>query len=266
MKYAELLGRKGARRPIDVPREVLRALEEGVIETVNLSEYLALDQRALLVNAATGLGLSKPLLTKILSTWPKGKFTANQAVKFISAEFVLHEGANDIMKRCQQHKSDMVRCWGAWAVGLLSLDYERKLAALKSYAADSHFGVREIAWMGYRADVINYLPEVLQSLEAWAVDSDENVRRFASEVTRPRGVWCAHITSLKAEASIALPLLSKLRKDESRYVQNSVANWLNDASKTQPEWVKTVCADWLAVEKENAATQYICKRAQRSIV
>lgn len=266
MKYAELLGRKGARRPIDVPQEVLTALEEGVIETVNLSEYLALDQRVLLVNVATSLGLSKPLLTKILSTWPKGKFTANQAIKFIAGEFVLHEGANDIIKRCQQHQSDMVRCWGAWLIGLLPLGYETKLVALKPYAADLHFGVREIAWMAYRADVINNLPEVLKCLEAWAIDSDENVRRFASEVTRPRGVWCAHIASLKAEASIALPLLSILRKDESRYVQNSVANWLNDASKTQPEWVKGLCEDWLVVDKENAATQYICKRAQRSIV
>ena len=69
---------------------------------------------------------------------------------------------------------------------------------------------------------------------------------------------------LKAQPWRGLPLLEPLRADASRYVQNSVANWLNDAAKTQPAWVREVCERW-SRGKAPAATLYIVRRAQRSI-
>jgi 3-methyladenine DNA glycosylase AlkC len=101
-------------------------------------------------------------------------------------------------------------------------------------------------------------------LHPWVRDRDENIRRFASELTRPRGVWCAQIETLKAQPWRALPLLEPLKADPSRYVQNSVANWLNDASKTQAEWVDEVCRRWLARSRA-PATEYIVRRACRSL-
>ena len=101
-------------------------------------------------------------------------------------------------------------------------------------------------------------------LQPWAAHPDPNIRRFASEATRPRGVCCAQIDTLKKEPWRGLPLLEPLRADDSRYVQNSVANWLNDAAKTQPAWVQEVCARW-SRGRAPAATQYIVRRAQRSI-
>lgn len=55
-----------------------------------------------------------------------------------------------------------------------------------------------------------------------------------------------------------------LRADGSRYVQNSVAHWLNDAVKTQPAWVREVCGRW-SRGKVPAATLSIVRRAQRSL-
>ena len=101
-------------------------------------------------------------------------------------------------------------------------------------------------------------------LAPWVRDADPNIRRFASELTRPRGVWCAQIEALKAEPWRGLPLLVPLRADPSRYVQNSVANWLNDASKTQPQWVDALCERWLA-ESPVPETAYIVRRARRSL-
>ena len=74
----------------------------------------------------------------------------------------------------------------------------------------------------------------------------------------------AHIASLKREPGKALPILSSLRADPSNYVQDSVANWLNDAAKDQPAFVRDLCTQWLQGTSTDA-TRRICQRAQRNL-
>jgi 3-methyladenine DNA glycosylase AlkC len=71
--------------------------------------------------------------------------------------------------------------------------------------------------------------------------SSENIRRYASENTRPRGAWCSHIKEFKQDLIPGLRILEHLKDDSSKYVQLSVGNWLNDAGKENPKWVKQVC-------------------------
>jgi len=141
---------------------------------------------------------------------------------------------------------------------------QESLKHIHSLAADKNMSVREAAWLAIRPRIVMQLGESLQILEAFSLHKDANIRRFASEITRPRGVWCNHIPALKDNPELGLPLLEPLRCDDSIYVRNSVGNWLNDASKTKPGWVQDVCKRW---EKESPTkeTAYIIRRGLRTL-
>ncbi|HEY1230670.1 MAG TPA: DNA alkylation repair protein, partial [Ramlibacter sp.] len=144
------------------------------------------------------------------------------------------------------------------------LDLPRKLHAVRRFAADPHFGVREIAWSAVRDEVGRDVEEAVRLLRPWVQEADPNLRRFATELTRPHGVWCAPLPALKAEPWRAQSLLDPLKSDPSLYVRNSVANWLNDASRTQPEWVQATCDRW-RVESPTPETAAVVRRALRTV-
>lgn len=265
---AHLLGRKGAARIALIPPEVLDALNAGRLPTVNLNEFLALDLPRLTRAVAQQIGLD-PNAEALADTLAMlGAFKPMKRHLHVArALYELTAPRTDrdaVATRLARHPSDVARCWATHWVMFSPLPLPDKLAAVRCFAADPHFGVREMAWMAVRDEVAGALDEALALLAPWVRDADENIRRFASELTRPRGVWCAQIEALKAEPWRGLPLLVPLRADPSRYVQNSVANWLNDASKTQPQWVDALCERWLA-ESPVPETAYIVRRARRSL-
>lgn len=164
------------------------------------------------------------------------------------------------------HASDVVRQWGVYAVNdatrTLAL-YERLNLTLR-FAADHHMSVRECAWMAFRPHLAASLPQALALLEPASRAADPNVRRFAIEVTRPRSVWGVHIAPLKQHPAMAMALLENVYQDSSRYVRLSAGNWLNDASKTRPDWVRKVCSRWS--KNANKHTEAIIRRGLRTLV
>jgi 3-methyladenine DNA glycosylase AlkC len=266
-----LTARKPARRRSDVPADVRRALSSGELESANLVEWLVVDQHKLLATLVESLELGARGEALLRAARPLKRKGVMERVAGIGA--LLHELAAAlplrerarVKKALLGHRSDMVRAWSAYLICTEQhVALQERLARMRPLAADTHFGVREIAWAALRPHVAAELDRALRLLEAWARDRDPNIRRFASEITRPRGVWCEHIPALKKDPGRAAELLEHLRSDPSRYVRDSVGNWLNDAAKSRPDWVKTLTRRWLA-ESQTQATKAICKRATRGL-
>ena len=263
-----LLGRKGAARIALIPAEVLEALNEGLVATVNLNEFLALDLGRLTWNVARHIGLPSDA-DRITDTIAMlGAFRPVKRHEHVARALYDLTGPRPdrdaIAHRLATHASDVARGWATQWVRFSDLPLAAKLRSVRRFAADPHFGVREMAWMAVRDEVGGQLDEALALLDAWVRDGDENIRRFASELTRPRGVWCEPIEALKAQPWRALPLLEPLKSDPSRYVRTSVANWLNDASKSHPQWVSRVCRQW-SREAPGPECDHIVRRACRTM-
>lgn len=267
----DVLNRKGARKASDIPSEVLMLLNQGKIESVNLTEWQAVHHITLVKNVLPSIGLEEKL-DFILTEIEKQKVEMGmKAIRLIGSllDTVMMNESNtkkeELIKACSTHVSDSVRCWAAFMNKNNDHSLEENLLYIRFFAADHHFGVREIAWMSIRENLSANIESSVDLLTDWAKSEDENIRRFSLESIRPRGVWTKHIETLKEEPQIALPILQLLKSDPLKYVQDSVGNWLNDASKTQPEWVINLCDEWQKASPSKA-TERIIKKAQRTII
>jgi 3-methyladenine DNA glycosylase AlkC len=251
--------RTGATRSADIPADVLEALSLGTLSSATLAEGLALDQARLL--RAVFPDLPPHALAKADTACGLGILKRMHAIAGVLLQALGPTG----IARCQAHAADTVRGWACFMIGQqLDLDLPDRLQAIRPLADDPHFGVREWAWMAVRPHLAQDLEAAITELTPWTTSPSERLRRFASEALRPRGVWCAHIPALKQQPQTALPILEPLHADPATYVQDSVANWLNDAAKDRPDWVRALCARWRQGQPTEA-TRRICTRALRSL-
>ncbi|MBX0350907.1 DNA alkylation repair protein [Bacillus toyonensis] len=271
-KEAEvILNRKGARKVNEIPKEILQLLQQGKIESVNLTEWLAINHIELLKNVLPSIGLKNSLESIVAELEKQNVETGMKVIRITGTlldEIILKENEGnkeDVLLKLSSHISDSVRCWAAFMNKKSNNTLKDTLTYIRPFAADHHFGVREIAWMSIREDLSQNIEKSVELLVEWAKSEDENIRRFSVESIRPRGVWSKHIETLKQEPEKALPILNLLKSDPSKYVQDSVGNWLNDASKTKPDWVMNLCEEW---EKDTdiKSTSRIIKKAKRTIL
>lgn len=267
----DYLARKGARKLTDIPSDVLELLQTGALQSVNLTEWLAVDHLTLLHHVLLELGLEQETHAMIERLRCTKETKIMKIIPAIAVEWLglfaqmPEQDSSRIFHSLASHLSDSVRCWAAYIIGLdQRLSLEERLAAIRPFAADTHFGVREIAWMAVREPIMRDLERALALLAVWVMDPDANIRRFAVESIRPIGVWAKHIQPLKENPALALSLLERVKADPVKYVQDSVGNWLNDASKTRPEWVVEVCNQWLDVS-DTKETRRIVAKAKRSV-
>jgi 3-methyladenine DNA glycosylase AlkC len=264
-----ILKRKGSPTTAGVPAAVRQLLDTGRIETVNLSEWLIVDQLRLAERVFTENDLSDalPELRRRLAALDRP--TAPKRLEAVGRVLVeALPGARAfgrVHTALLAHASDIVRAWAAYMVGFHpGFSLAERLRRIRPMAADTNMSVREVAWFALREHIAADLSEALDQLTPFTQETDASLRRFASEATRPRGVWCRHIQALKENPAQGLPILEPLRSDASKYVRDSVGNWLNDASKSQPDWVRAVCSRW-SRESDTDATAYIVRRALRTL-
>lgn len=136
-------------------------------------------------------------------------------------------------------------------------DWDVSMSALARYTryASSEFAVR--------AFIINNEKRMMEQMYLWSKDKDEHVRRLASEGCRPQLPWGQALVSFKNDPSPIFPILEQLKVDPSAYVRKSVANNLNDISKTHPELVIKIAKDWYG---ENEYTDWIVKHGSRTLL
>lgn len=115
-----------------------------------------------------------------------------------------------------------------------------------------------------RAFLNRWPEETLARLHEWAEDANYHVRRLVSEGTRPKLPWAQ---AVRLDQAQTLPLLDKLEADPTRFVTRSVANHLNDISKSDPDAVLERLEAWGAAGRQSAREQdWMRRHALRGLV
>ena len=117
--------------------------------------------------------------------------------------------------------------------------------------------------MAVRSFIVKDEKKMMAQMLTWSKHENEHVRRLSSEGCRPALPWAQALVSFKNDPSPILPILEQLKNDPSPYVCNSVANNLNDISKTHPDLVIEIAEKWYG---KNDNTNWIVKHACRTLL
>ncbi|MBO1308865.1 DNA alkylation repair protein [Enterococcus sp. 669A] len=141
--------------------------------------------------------------------------------------------------------------------GRAEKDWDLTIAALERYTkiSTAEFAVRPL--------IIKNEARMMGQMAVWARHENEHVRRLASEGCRPALPWGQALTSFKKDPAPVIAILEQLKTDPSLYVRKSVANNLNDISKTHPDLVAEIAKDWYGKDKH---TDWIVKHGCRTLL
>jgi 3-methyladenine DNA glycosylase AlkC len=112
---------------------------------------------------------------------------------------------------------------------------------------------------------INAFPdETMKTLLKWSTDPHYHVRRLCSEGTRPKLPWSQKI---KIPVTAPVQILDSLFFDPTRFVVRSVANHVNDISKTDPALAIQMLTRWKKSKKQaTKEMDYIIRHGLRTLI
>lgn len=135
--------------------------------------------------------------------------------------------------------------------------WDLSMAALERYTSYS------TAEFAVRPFIINNESKMMAQMTAWTEHDSEHVRRLASEGCRPALPWGQALISFKTDPSPVIRVIERLKDDPSLYVRKSVANNLNDISKTHPDLVAELARTWYG---KSERTDWIVKHGCRTLL
>ena len=136
-------------------------------------------------------------------------------------------------------------------------NWDISMGAMERYTrhASAEFAVRPF--------IINHQERMMEQMYAWSKHEDEHVRRLSSEGCRPALPWAQALPAFKKDPTPILPILERLKADPSEWVRRSVANNLNDISKTHPDLVVKLAREWYG---DNDQVNWVVKHACRMLL
>lgn len=135
--------------------------------------------------------------------------------------------------------------------------WDISIPALERYTpySSSEFAVRPF--------IIDHEERMMAQMYVWARHENEHVRRLSSEGCRPQLPWGRALPRFKEDPTPILPILKQLKADPSMYVRKSVANNINDISKTNPGVVLRLAEEWLG---QNEFSDWVIKHGCRTLL
>lgn len=140
--------------------------------------------------------------------------------------------------------------------GLAEFDDALQLLAELTPRLTGEFAIRRLL----EAD----LDRSLAVIRTWTDHPDEDVRRLASEGTRPYLPWAVRVPELIRRPEATLPILDALYRDPHDFVRRSVANHLNDIARHAPDTVIATAAGWVAMPDAN--TPWVVRHGLRTLI
>ena len=174
-----------------------------------------------------------------------------------------YRDALDILRRIRLDVEGIVQWVFTDYVEVYGLDdWEASMTALEEFTQ------RFSAEFAIRPFIVRHPERTMAQMLAWAGHESAEVRRLATEGCRPRLPWGIRLQDLIADPSPILPVLERLKDDESESVRKSVANNLNDISKDNAGVVLDLLRQWQAdaADEVRRDVRWITRHALRTLV